>query len=84
MVALRSAAQRYVWREAAGFGAALYDLTADPEELRPVGAPEDVVGPLRAEAERLVGGMKADAVERSGAELDPETRERLEALGYMQ
>jgi tetratricopeptide (TPR) repeat protein len=60
----------------------LYDLATDPAELRNVAnAHPDVVADLRAElADFLARGGELEAV---ALEIDPETRDRLDALGYV-
>ena len=83
LVTLRTADQRYVWREAPGFGEALYDRATDPREEAPRQGSDAEVGALRAVAVELVEGMGASAA-RSAAEPDAETREKLEKLGYLQ
>jgi len=83
LVTLRTADQRYVWREAPGFGEAVYDRATDPREEAPRMGTDAEVGALRAVALEMVAGMGAAAA-RSAAEPDAETREKLEKLGYLQ
>jgi hypothetical protein len=71
-------------------GVSLYDLTNDPDERRDLlglgaaaasEASRTAFARLRAEADRRAAGPRVEA-ERT--ELDPATRERLEALGYLE
>jgi hypothetical protein len=64
-----------------GAAAALYDLAADPGETQDLAAAEPVVaGWLRTllRAERLAAATGSEQ-----AELDAETHDALEALGYL-
>ena len=63
----------------------LYDLKADPQELRNLANDEpDRLARLRAACEQALADAKERAVEPSSGDLDdPETIERLKALGYI-
>ena len=81
VASLRTLRGRYVLREIGE--EAWYDRADNADgpqllEAHPSPLPEDLAEPLRAEARALLG-LGADAPEA----LDPETRARLEALGYI-
>jgi arylsulfatase A-like enzyme len=65
---------------------ALYDLQADPAELRDVaGEHQDELARHRALLDAHLAGGRADAAVRKQARaLDPATRSRLHALGYLE
>jgi choline-sulfatase len=58
----------------------LYDLSSDPGETRNSGARD---GPRLAEMQRELRAALARPAPSAAAELDPETAERLRALGYV-
>ena len=61
----------------------LFDLDDDPRERRDVGAEQPVWrGYLLSQLRRL-GMLPSRGAEAPAAEIDPELRERLQALGYM-
>jgi arylsulfatase A-like enzyme len=60
---------------------ALYDILADPQERRPIVAPERET--LRREAAAYLDRARAEARAALPSELSPEDRERLRALGYL-
>jgi arylsulfatase A-like enzyme len=63
----------------------LFDVRADPEEMKDLAAAEPViVAAMRARLEAIVAAAEAGAPPGETAEFDPVTRERLKALGYVQ
>ncbi len=84
MVALRGPGTRYVLSDAEeGGGASFYDLRVDPTETTEQPLDRDLGLLLRDQARSLLSEMSADDMARSATELDPETRKRLEQLGYL-
>jgi len=62
----------------------LYDLAADPDELRNLAAHEpERAGRLRRDLEGFLKARASGANPSAAVEVDAETRERLEALGYL-
>lgn len=63
----------------------LYELESDPAEERDLAAedPERVAG-MRSRLEQLVAEAEEGAGDAAFADFDPATRERLEALGYVE
>jgi len=61
---------------------ALYDLRHDPDERRPIEAPE--LASIRREAEAYLASVRAEVAVSAPADLSLEERERLRALGYLQ
>jgi arylsulfatase A-like enzyme len=84
MVALRGPTTRYIYREAAGYGEVLYDLASEAGETRPVEADSAVMDVLRRQATAILQDMSTSDVARSSSEIDPETRAKLEMLGYIE
>ena len=63
----------------------LYDLVEDPDELRDLTADEpERAAAMRVRLDELVAEAASGAGAASLAEFDPVTRERLEALGYVE
>lgn len=60
----------------------LYDLRHDPDERRPIEAPE--LASIRREAEAYLASVRAEVAVSAPADLSLEERERLRALGYLQ
>ena len=84
MVSLRRNNSLFVHREAAGTGDVYYDLTEDPTEMTPAPLSPELASALTGLATQLLDEMSDEDVARSGSELDEATRERLEALGYIE
>jgi len=62
----------------------LYDLAADAEELKNMASVEtDVLTRLDAAAAQFIGEYSQNAHELDFRKIDPETREKLAALGYI-
>jgi arylsulfatase A-like enzyme len=81
LAALRSLRGRLVWPEAPGSGPAWYETSSDPSEARASDLPPELGG-LQQMAEDL---LLASTVGQGGEEeLDPATRARLQALGYLE
>jgi len=84
MVALRGPDTRYVLSDAQeGGGASYYDLRVDPSETVEQPLERELGLLLRDQAQALLAEMSSEDVARSAAELDEETRKRLEQLGYL-
>jgi len=62
----------------------LYDLAADADEMRDLAAVETgVVARLNGAAEKFIAEQSQNAHEINFRKIDPETREKLAALGYI-
>jgi arylsulfatase A-like enzyme/Tfp pilus assembly protein PilF len=62
----------------------LYDLTSDADETRDLASVEtDVLARLDAAAAKFIGKHSQNAHELDFRKIDPETREKLAALGYI-
>ncbi len=62
----------------------LYDLAADPDEARNLAQTEaGLLAKLEASAERFIEEHSRNAYELDISKVDPETREKLAALGYV-
>jgi arylsulfatase A-like enzyme/Tfp pilus assembly protein PilF len=68
------------WKLIQGVSPELYDLARDPRELQDLATIERE---RVAELERLLAGQPTDKGTAEEMELDPETRAKLEALGYL-
>ena len=80
--ALRTENRKLIRRDAAVPGW-LYELDADPREMRPL-LINEVAGPLQMEVSRALDFRLQVNLELSDAvDLDDDLRERLEALGYL-
>jgi arylsulfatase A-like enzyme len=83
----RKAALAWPWKlhwAQSGSELALFDLSADPGERTDVLAEHAEQAKPLVEALRAVAERGASALERSGVAIDPETRDRLRELGYLE
>jgi arylsulfatase A-like enzyme/Tfp pilus assembly protein PilF len=85
----------YGWSELSGFQndrykliiapqKELYDLTADADEMRDLSSAEPgILAQLETAAAKFVAARSANAHQVDYRQMDPETREKLSALGYI-
>jgi hypothetical protein len=83
MVALRDTVGRLVSRESED-SADRYYIVDEQGREHEAAPPGNTAQDMAAMARNLLSGMTDQALERSTTELDPTTRARLEALGYVE
>jgi arylsulfatase A-like enzyme len=82
--AIRTREWKYIWDRDSGV-TELYDLTADPEEQdNVVDEREDVAAEFREQLESHIDDIRATNTDLPDVEMDTETEERLQNLGYLE